>query len=107
MELCAAIKKNEMKRLQNKMIKAHTNLPYLTQTSNLYGRKIWPIEVINFVYNNFDLEDTQSVLQYPTTLAGDFYIRNFSTNQGRDNMVNKGLAKFNALSKVYFWTGRI
>jgi hypothetical protein len=64
-----------MKRLQNKMIKAITNLPYLTPTSDPYDRKIWPLGVINdfhtiffifklrhnFVYHNFDLEDTQSV----------------------------------------------
>jgi hypothetical protein len=50
-----------------------------------------------FVYHNFDLEDTQSVHQYQTTQAGDFYIPTSSTNRGRDNMVNMGLAKFNAL----------
>jgi hypothetical protein len=102
---------NEMKRLQNKMIKAITNLPYLTPTSDLYDRKIWPLGVINdfhtiffifklrhnFVYHNFDLEDTQSVHQYPTRQAGDFYIPTSLTNRGRDNVVNKGLAKFNAL----------
>jgi hypothetical protein len=80
-----------------------TNLPH--------GRKIWPLGVINdfhtilfifklrhnFVYHNFDLEDTQSVYQYPTRQASDFYIPTSSTNRGRDNVVNKGFAKFNAL----------
>jgi hypothetical protein len=98
-----------MKRLQGKIIKAITNLPYLTPTSDLYGRNIWPLGVINYFHTILFIFKLSHKFFYITTLiwrthnqsistqAGDFYIPTSSTNRGRDNAINKGLAKFNAL----------
>jgi hypothetical protein len=52
----------KMKRLQNKMIKAITNLLYLRPLINDFHTIFFIFKLrLSFVYHNFDLEDTQSV----------------------------------------------
>jgi hypothetical protein len=105
------IKLKELKIVQNKVIKAITNRPYLTPTSSLYDRKTLPLEIINrfqtifyifkikhnLVKQNFDLATVRSIHQYPTRQANDFFIDTFSTNRGRYNVITKGLTLFNSL----------
>jgi Reverse transcriptase (RNA-dependent DNA polymerase) len=104
-------KLKELKTVQNKIIKAITNRPYLTPTSSLYDKKTLPLEIINrfqtifyifkikhdLIKHHFDLTAVSSIHQYPTRQANDFFIDTFSTNRGRYNVITKGLTLFNSL----------
>jgi hypothetical protein len=101
----------ELKIVQNRLIKAITNRPYLAPTTSLYNRRTLPLEVINrfhsifyifkmknnLIKQHFDLRTVNAIHDYPTRQANDFFISTFSTNRGRYNVLTKGLTLFNSL----------
>jgi hypothetical protein len=96
------------------LLKLIQNLPALTPTINLYSIDNPSLHAIsqfqsiffifklkhNLIYGNFDLIEVNRVHAYPTRQVNDFYITTSSTNRGRDNVLNKGLTRFNHLPPV-------
>jgi Reverse transcriptase (RNA-dependent DNA polymerase) len=109
---CASRRKiNELRIVQNKIIKSITNRPYLTPSASLYNRRTLPLEIINqfhaifyifkikhnLVKQHFNLRIVNNIHGYPTRQADDFFIETFSTNRGRCNFLTEGVTIFNSL----------
>lgn len=111
---CATSTKiNELKRLQNKAIKAIYRLPYLYPTRNLYTieNNLLPIDVINqiqltllifkiknnYIKHNFEIKFRHNTHNYPTSSRFDILLPFCNTNTGLNTILYRGVNIFNNL----------
>lgn len=102
---------NEIKRVQNKIIKTIKCLPYLTPSHLLYSistpsfsklSQFLTIKYIfqiknNYIKHNYDLKLINSVHSYNTRQNENFYILYYRTNKGLNSIISKGLRAYNQL----------
>lgn len=102
---------NQIRRVQNKIIKIIRCLPYLTPSHLLYSintpsfTKLSQFLTImyifqiknNYIKHNFQLKPVNSIHNYNTRQSENFYILYYRTNKGLNSIISKGLRAYNEI----------
>lgn len=108
----AQFRMKELQIIQNRVVKSIKRFPYDYPSKLLYTSSttksisqisdfqtliyIYKIKN-NFIRHNVELRQIQDVHRYPTRTKEDFYIMQYRTNKGLNNIIAKGLREFNKL----------